>query len=315
MAVNAGIKEVYIDLPSADITDVGSATLVGLGFRQNGQLIGEPFNVITDNRNREFPNLFNFKAEFNSMQISSTFMQKLIQCSKAGGVATAILTTGIVKQTGTPDKIAPGTGNIFIFDAINNRSLGFDWELKLTPTERIISVTMERAFSPSEATAILDDSETNSINFAENKVPMLNTRRVSSGFIIPSFVDGRDNSVVNIPAIQLADFSISLATESNKNAFNVSLIKGVKMEFEATMSQADATIFADWSVVNFPEVDVRVTLDSTNYIEIKQLSFSRSGRFEVGDENRNAVIKLSGMLDLDYSTISGNNIIFNTYLT
>lgn len=312
-AVNAGIKEVFLDLPNADITSVGATSVIGLGFRQNGQFTGEPFNPIEDNRMRQFPNLFNFKAEFNTMQISLATMKKLIECAKAGGAATAILTSGIVKNA---TNIEPGTGNIFIFDTTNSRSLGIDWELNLTPTERRINVTLERAFGLTEATTILSDSKTNTLTFVANKVPSLQPTQVSSGFIIPSFIDGGANSVANIPALQLGDFKINLATNGNKNAFNVSLINGIKMEFEATMSRADNNIFESFIAMNFPAVDVRVTLDGSNYIEIKQLSFSKSGTFEIGDENRNAVIKLQGLLDLDYADTTGpTNIIFNTYLT
>lgn len=313
MAVNAGIKEVYLDSPTADITDVGGASVIGLGFRQNGQLIGEPFNPITDNRNREFPNLFNFRAEFNTMQISLATLTKLVDFAKAGGASCAILTSGIVKNT---TNVEPGTGNIFIFDSTNSRSMGIDWEFRLTPTERLINITLERAFSPTEASTILSDSTTNTLTFAASKVPTLSPTQVSSGFLMPSFVDGGANSVVNIPPVQLGDFSIVLATESTKNAFNISLPRGVRMEFSATMSQADNNVFDSWlSSSTFPAVDVRVALDASNYIEIKQLSFSKSTNFEVGDENRNAIIRLVGMLDLDFVTTTANTIVFNTYLT
>ena len=318
MAVNAGIKEVYLDAPNADITDVGAASVIGLGFRQNGQFIGEPFNPITDNRNREFPNLFNFRAEFNTMQLSLATMSKLVSFAKAGGASCAILTAGITKAGSPPNEtISPGTGNIFIFDTTGSRSMGIDWELRLTPTERMINVTLERAFSPTDAVQILNDSTTNTLKFASNKVPMLSPNQVSSGFIIPTFVDpDNPNNVVAIPPIQLGDFSIVLSTESTKNAFNVSLPRGVKMEFTATMSQADNTVFSNWlSLATFPTADVRVTLDGSNYIEIKSLSYSKSTNFEVGDENRNAVIKLVGMLDLDFVTTTANSIVFNTYLT
>jgi hypothetical protein len=312
--VIAGIKEVFFGSGASALTDMENADF-GLGFRQTGQFIGEAFNPIEDHRTRQFGNLFNFRAEFSTMQISTVIFDALIGYAKANAASMVLITSGIQESPSASVVPVTNEGNVFIFDS--GDALGVDFELILTPTDRNITVTAERAYGIAAANTLIVDSATNSVAFSSagtHTIPDLDATQVSTGFLYPDFVSA--GGVEVIPQVQLADFRISLATKGNKNAFNTSLVHSIHCEMEATMSGVDNSVLKAMVEQEFPAVDVDIFLDGTNKITIKQLSYSKLGDFEIGDENRNAHFMLMGDLDLDFydNASAPATLTFNTFL-
>jgi len=95
----------------------------------------------------------------------------------------------------------------------------------------------------------------------------------------------------------------------------MSLVNSIHMELEGTMSSADSAALSAVMAHDLPAADFEVVLDGTNKITVKGLSFSQTGSFEVGDENRNAKVKLQGDLDLDFVDVTDpTDIVFHTFL-
>lgn len=333
--INAGIKEVYFAKGNVTIKDgkihygqAGSTsianTIFGLGIRQAGSFVGEPLNEIRDKDNRAFPNLFNFKADFSTMQLDLARLASLIEMCQDDSVAVAILTKGITKSF---DFVVPAatTGGIFVFDTPasgTNEGLGLDFELSISQTDRIMKVIFERAFGVDDAASLITAADTsdNKIPFLASTTPQIIEADVMSGFISPSFTAQLPSDIAAAYAddANLAEFSINLKTKSTKNAFNKSIVNGFEVELTSTVSGPNVPALIQGANVTFPG-DISLVLRSGETITLKTLGLTAMHSFDLGDENRTLKSTLSGTYDIDFVATTGvfpaiSNITFNTFL-
>jgi hypothetical protein len=319
--VNAGIKEVYftpskIAFPA--LTSSGVYTNVfGFGVRQNGSLVGNHFQEIRDNKNRVFPNLFNFKLDMPTMQIDNPLLiGALITAAKNGGAAVACVTSG-VSRSAAPYTVGSSAGGIFVFDADN--SLGIDFELKFGLKERLCTVNFERAFKYGTTAnsggdshyEIIEAAATNSLKWVTDTLPNVIVANVIDEFVSPDFIPtGSLSSLSDAFAdMNLVDFSLSIKTKSSKNGFNGSMVSGLQVELMAQAMGADINAILDAVEYEMHANASPIAVDlGTTTINLYKNNLSRIGDFEISDDNRNVKFTYTGEYDLDYTAVSGNNI-------
>ncbi len=323
--INAGIKEVYvspgkIQLPCNSAAGTPTYTGVyGMGVRQDGNLIGNHFNEMRDNKNRAFPNLFNYKLEMPTMQINDdSFVIALINGAKAGGMATAVVSSGVVKAS---TDIISADGGIFIFES--NYALGLDFELGLGLSSRTCKVMLEGAYkygaSAGEHQSFIDNAATNQLLFASEKLPDLVVANVVQQFISPSFVPASISGLTPNPALDanIVDFMATIKTKSTKNGFNFSLVTGLEVELMLQVSGPDVAALA--KIVDYEfftsATPISIVIGDNLTINITKNGLTRIGEFEVGDANRTAKFTYNGTYDMEYVTTSTGLITLNTYLT
>lgn len=328
--INAGIKEVYFTKGDSNGMNTGkyhkgngsatgpSNTIFGLGIRQEGQLIGEPFNEIKDKDNRSFNNLFNFRGEFSTMQVDIEMLEALVNYSGDDSVATAFLTRGIQESGGVI--IPSGTGGIFLFDTNGtDNGLGMDFELNISQTDRIMNMIFERAFSVDNARALITaaDTSANQVPFEANKTPQIITADVMTGFISPSDMITEmptDLEAAFQSSSNLAEFSVNLKTKSAKNSFNKSIISGFEVDLMAKASGPDVPALYDAANIVFPG-DVTYTIRSGETIVFKTIGLTQRASFNLGDSERSVTVNMMGTYDLDYVVVvSDTSVTFHTFL-
>jgi hypothetical protein len=327
--VMAGIKEMFVaaagTFPTANLTNA-----MGLGVRQPGTFAVTFINEMRDMRGRAFPNMLNFRAEANSMQLNDLAnLKNLVTWAKAGGVSAAVITSGIVKGGTAPYYVDSETGGLYKFEGSGATStcLGLDFEIALTMKERLLKVILERAFkydgsgSPAAGTGnkVLYDAATAQVPFVASRIPDLDTTKVIQGFLTLPFYSTLDASVLQ-PAfadIYLDDFTCSVKTKSSKNGFNSSLVSGFSVTIEGSCSGPDISVVKEIMKYSAP-ADITVYLDAptnTKSLIFKSGGLTRLGSVEIGDEKRTAKLMFTGEYDADYVAQNTNDITFNTYLT
>jgi len=323
--INAGIKEVYIypgkiQLPCNSAAGTPTYTGVyGMGVRQDGNLVGNHFNEIRDNKNRAFPNLFNYKLEMPTMQINDDgLVTALINGAKAGGMATAVVSSGVVKSS---TDIVSADGGIFIFEGSN--SLGVDFELGLGLSSRICKIMLEGAYKygidPGEHQSFIDNAATNKLLFFSEKLPDLVVGNVVQQFVSPSFIPSAISGLTPNPALDanIVDFMATIKTKSTKNGFNFSLVTGLEVELTLQVSGPDVVALA--KIVDYEFftgiTPISIIIGDNLTINITKNGLTRIGEFEVGDANRTAKFTYNGTYDMEYVTTAVGLITLNTYLT
>lgn len=320
--VNAGIKEILWAPGGAAFPIIAGTTVFGLGIRHDGKMTVEPFNPMTDNKNRQFPNMVSFKIEADTMQTDLARIASLISAAKAGSAAVAVITSGAALATGS---ITSADGGIFLFDGAND-CLGVDFELSLTQTERAMKVIFERAFKYTNPDAIIDTADTDALTaLAVGSIPNVDTAKVISGFINPK------DSITNlIPAAETAlvaafadmyldEFNINIKTKNTKSAFNLSMVSAIEVEISATAIGADVAAMVQAMKQQFPANDLVLTLTTGKTLTFDKSGLSRVGNLEIGDTKRSVTVKYTGAFDLDFVKVTGaqgseTDIKFNTVL-
>lgn len=119
--VNAGIKECFLS-QSGNGFQTLEGNAFGMGTRQNGSFTINHINESKDRTGKVFPNMLNFKAEINTMQILDlAFLKAVIgSFAKDGECDVAVITSGIEKITSNTQQVVRalqgGTGGgIFVF--------------------------------------------------------------------------------------------------------------------------------------------------------------------------------------------------------
>jgi len=337
--VNAGIKEVYftpskIAFPASGVsgsygTPGSPGAVYGFGVRQNGSLVGNHFQEIRDNKNRVFPNLFNFKVDMPTMQIDDpNLIGALIDAAKAGGAAVAVVTSGVSRGGTTPNyTVGSSEGGIFIFDldtSVDN-CLGIDFELKFGLKERLCNVTFERAFKYGTSAVVgthwdlINNAQTNTLKWVADTLPNVIVANVVDEFVSPSFIPA--GTLTNLTAafadINLVDFSVNLKTKSTKNGFNGSMVSGLQVEIMAQAMGANAETILDaveYEMLTEAQDPLVVDIGTTS-LKLYKNNLTRIGDFEISDDNRNVKFTYSGEYDLDYVDVDGNDIHLYSSLT
>ena len=320
--VNAGIKEVYFTPSKIAFPALGSSgsytNVFGFGVRQNGSLVGNHFQEIRDNKNRVFPNLFNFKIDMPTMQIDNPLLiGALIDAAKAGGAAVAVVTSGVVKSA-SPYTVGSSEGGIFVFDvdtSVDN-CLGIDFELKFGLKERLCNVTFERAFKYGTSAVVgthwdlINNAAANSLKWVTDTLPNVIVANVVDEFLTPSFIPAGtlSNLTAAFADINLVDFSVNIKTKSTKNGFNGSMVSGLQVEIMAQAMGANVPTILDaveYEMLTGSPIAVDI---GTTTINLYKNNLSRIGDFEISDDNRNVKFIYTGEYELDYVRVSGNNI-------
>ena len=315
MYVSASIKEVFFAPGSANFP-ASLASAFGLGIRSSGKFIGEPHNPLTDMRNRQFPNMMNFRVEADTMQTDLAKIIALITYAKAGASSVAVLTGPLtVGGSGSDgDPVTSANGGIFLFE--NANALGVGFELNITQAERLLKVNFERAFKYTSPDAIIDAADTESIPFLTSGIPAIDTDKVLSGFISPNDVTGMIPAALtaSFADLYLDEFTINLKTKSTKSGFNIDLLSGLQVELSASAIGVDQAALVELFKHEFPSADLVVTLLTGETLTFKKESLTRVGNFDFSDEKRMGKIMYTGEYDPDFITSTVSNINFNTFL-
>lgn len=316
--VNAGIKELYffpndatggLELPCISTATTPAYTGVfGAGIRQNGTFSIEHMNEIRDNKNRAFPSLVNFKAEIPTMQINDDAMvSAVIDACKFGGAAVAVVTAGVVIVSDAPDTVLSASGGIFVFDkgaGVTDNTLGIDFEILFSLTERTMKFTFERAFKfgSSDADgfhdAIITDAKTNKILHTVEKLPDIDAAKVVSGFISPSFIP---SALATAYADgNLVEFSVKISSKSTKNGFNSSIVSGIEVEMTATASGVDVDALLESLDYELNSGTISLVVGDDLTLEFNKNGLTRLGMVNIEDEKREASFTYSGTYDIEY---------------
>ncbi|MFA5299746.1 MAG: hypothetical protein WC389_16295 [Lutibacter sp.] len=319
--INAGIKEIYFIPDKIAFPGRGSGGsytgVYGMGIRQNGNLTGNHLNEIRDNKNRAFPNLFNFKVDCPTMQVDDPdIINALITSAKKGGAAVAVVTSGVAKSgtSGNYTVVSPN-GGLYIFD--NAYSLGVDFELRFGLKERQCNITFEGAFKYGTGSGyhdyMISQSATNDLAFVADTLPKIDNTKVADSFISPSFIP---SGVSGFGDANIVDFMCSVKTKSAKNGFNNSIVSALQVELTCTASGVDAAALADAIEYEFfsSATPISVVL-GTLTLKFGKGGLTRIGSFDFGDDKREVTFTYSGEYDLEYVATASNEITFNAYLT
>lgn len=319
--VNAGIKEIYIaDGTAAFPSDLSNA--VGVGVRNSASLTSEPFNAIeAGTRKLKFNVLHNVKIEAETLQIDDADLwSRVIAAAKSSRATIAAVTAGATKSGTDPDYVVGSSkGGVFLFEkGATDDALGADFELFLSPTERRLSLTFERAFPHDETGGsgswqkLVNDAATNTIPFAAERLPDLDASAVVAGYVEPDFVPASLSGDFTSP--RFADFSIKLATDSTKNALNVSNARRVNVELMAKLEGPDLTAMEVLLTNDVASADLVVALGSSVSFTFKSGGLSREGSLTISDAERSGSFTYSGSYDLDFVSESLGSITFATHL-
>lgn len=314
---NAGILEVFFSSPSANFPaaltglTADPPTLFALGLRKEATLTVEPFNALTDKDNRQFPNMTNYKIEGNTMQIDLPTIKGLIDLTKAGGATVAAVMAGAVNNA----NVVTSAGGIFMFE--NAASLGLDFELKLTQSERILNVIFEGAYIYSATDAILANLATESIPYLADKIPNIDTTKVISGFRSPVDMGLVPTALTLSGAFAnkyIDDFSVSLKSIGDKSGFNRTILKGFQVELSATAIGVDNADVAEIMKQEFPSSNVTIELQTGKTIVLNAKGLSRNGSISFSDAKRTGTVKYSGTYYADFITSTASAITFGVTL-
>jgi hypothetical protein len=311
--VKAGIKEMLMaaggaEFPAASGFTSNPPTIFGLGYRDKGSVEITHFNPDTDKDGREFPAMLNFKAEYGSKQMDPAAMKFFFQCALTSSIAAKVITGKPVKNE---NSIVSADGGIFSFDSSN--SLGYSFELDLTPKSRIIKHTLERAFKYSNPLpGVFKDAVSATAPYAANVIPFFRKSAVPAGFINPSFCNIEDEN--------LADFKINIKCEGTKNLFNKQENNSFVVELTASRSKPSAAELCEYLLHSFKgSISLRIPLGTTADTDDLLINFAADGLTQTGkgtidDDKRQADLILKGKYDMDYASVDESGINLNTYL-
>lgn len=307
MYINAGIKEMYM---AADGTFPSALTAVqGLGIRNEGNLMISHINQQQAGLQQlQFPNMMNFKAEFETLQVDNIgLLTLLINGAKSASLATAVITAG-AQNDGS--NITSPNGGLFVFDGAG-AGMGVDFELNVGLKDRLLKIILERAYKYADGNTLITASKTDAVPFEASKCPMIDESKVIQGFISPDFIPASLSGA--FADINLVDFNVKVATVNKKNGFNVSRVRALDVELSATCEGGDADDVLNAMAYELTASNITIDL-GTNNLVFASKGLTRLGEVELGDENRNLKITYTGRYDIDYVGISGANITFNTFM-
>ena len=311
--VRAGMKELLMAaggaaFPDKTGFDATPPTIYGLGYRDAGTLEISHINQDVDKDDREFPNMINVKAEYPSKQMDMQSMKFFISCALNSSISAKMITG---KPTINADTIVSADGGIFSFDGQN--SLGYKFELEVTPKTRYMKHILERAYKYSNPLpGFLADASTATAPYKTNTLPMFKKSAVPVGFINPSYVTVADEV--------LADFKISIKVDATKNLFNKDLNNAFDVELTAARSNPTVSEILDWLTHSFKgAVTLRVPLGTSAPEDDLLINFAvdgltQRGGFKLEEKKREGSVILKGKYDMDYATVDSSGINFNTFM-
>lgn len=298
--VQAGIEEIYLAPGSAAFPSDGTGAY-GFGEADEPGFEIGPFSPITLQGGQEFPTLTNFKSQKKTRQLSAAFLKFLLGAYKANDVSAKVITSGISKST---DFTA--TGGIFTFD--NTLSVGLDFELMLSPTERSLLITLEKAYKPSTASTIIINSTTDTLPGTLN-IPALDAANTLKAYISPSFGD------ITIADDRLEDWSISLKTVTKKSKFNKSRGKLISVEIMAVLDGADPSEIDSYITGGYaPDITIAMGVNTPYNILFKSGRLTKMGSAKIDQDVRTATVTFKGSYSTEFMDLSGAGVTFKAQL-
>jgi len=293
-----GIKEIYLSDGAADFpaTPVLGTNVFALGHIDSGTLDITPYNEIKTKRGMVFSSCRNFKADMATLEMGYALLKFLFGAAKVSDITAKIITSGITKTT---DFVA--TGGIYSFT--NTFSMGVDFELSLTPQERMLKVILERAYKESVATTIITNSKTDTLKGTLN-IPALDPDNLVMDYINPPF------GSVTILDERLNDWKISLKTKNTKNKFNRSIISRIEVDMFGAMDGVtpdEMNTFHAGAIC--PDLTIPIGVDTPYNIILKSGGLTQNGDTKFDDEKRVSTVHFQGSYDIDFVDLTtGSNI-------
>jgi hypothetical protein len=299
----AGIKDVFL-APGSAAFPADGVGCHGLGYSDSGSMKIEPFNPIkTKSTNLQFPTLQNVRIERNVEQMPFTLMKDVIAYCQASDVTVKAITSGVTKST---DFTA--SGGLFTFE--NTKSLGIDFELSLSPKERLLKFILERAFKPTDLTAIITASKTDTLKGSLN-IPALDDTNIIKGYIDPADMFG----TIIIADERLDDWKCSLKTKNTKSSFNRSKVKGIEVDIEGFLDGPDPDEILTYLAHEIcPDIIIPISVGTPYNIVLKSGGCSALGDIEINDDQRRARVHITGFYDIEFADCTGSDIILQAKL-
>lgn len=296
----AAIKEAYLAPGNAvfPLTGIGA---FGLGYKESATFKISNFNEIKTKQNRVYPSLTNFQAQIKTEQMSYALMSFIFGAAAASDITAKFVTSGISKAT---DFTA--SGGIFTFE--DAKSMGVDFELLLSPKERSLTVTLEKAFRIADATAIITASTTDTLSGTLH-IPALDAANTVKGYITPSF------GSITIAEDRLNDWKISIKTKSTKNSFNKSMVNGIDVDIMGVMDGVDPAEINTFLASSFaPDLTISVGVDVPYNIVLKAGGLTQMGEVEIDDDKRTGTVHFTGQYDIEFADLTGGNVTLKSQL-
>lgn len=298
----AGIKELYT-APGSAVFPADGTGAIGFGYYDSGSMKISPFGEIKSKRNMQYPSLQNVRIERSTNQMSFAFLKAIFSYCSASDVTAKVITSGISKAT---DFTA--SGGLFTFE--NTKSLGIDFELNLSPKERLLKAILERAFKPADMTSILTAAKTDTLKGSLN-IPALDADNIIKGYIDPASMFGS----ISIADDRLSDWKCTLKTKNTKNSFNKSIVSGIEVEIEGYLDGPDCDEMATYLASEIcPDITIAVPVKTPYNIILKSGGCSSLGDVEIDDEKRRARVGITGFYDIEFADTTGSDIILQAKL-
>lgn len=290
----AGVEELYL-APGGAVFPADGTGAFGLGEGDEAKLEIGPQSPITLKGGQEFPTLRNFKVSKKTRQLSVAFLKFLLGAYKANDITVKAITSGIAKTT---DFTA--TGGIFTFE--NAKSMGLDFELLLSPTERSLLVTVEKAYPETDGIAIVTAAATDTLPGTLH-IPALDAANTLKAYISPSF------GSITIADDRLDDWSISLKTRTNKTKFNKSRGKMIDVEIKCVMDGPDTTEINTMLASGYaPDITISMGVSTPYNIVLKSGRLTQIGNVEIDEDKRTVTTILKGSYSTEFMDLTGSGV-------
>lgn len=223
-----GIRTIYLcDYNSLLTTPVNPLVM---GYRGNCEMSIEDHQEIKTVLNQTLSNMMNFKVETPSFQATLSMLKTLLGFVSSNCDAQLITVPQTVGSA--------SSGGIFNFTG--NNYPGLEFEMTITPKERICKITLEFATHRDEGLTIITQALTNVpkdlSSLGTGKYGVSNVKRIP-----PVFVSALMNGTAICPRDEIKDYKLVIKSkDSGKMAYNRANVSYVSALFEIT--GADATV-------------------------------------------------------------------------
>jgi hypothetical protein len=216
MGSRAGIKQIgFCDAGTLLTSPTGSEVI---GLRNEAKLIIEPFKTVKDYRERELPNMQNFKLEAESLQFRMKQLKAMI----------GFVNLNADVQIQTQPQSFPGY-DVFQFAGVNKLGLGFEY--MITAEKRSCKVMLEGAMEEDKAVTFIDAADSTVLedlgftgegaDFTSYKAPYF------LAFEFPK-------ATAIISSDDIIERKLTIKTKGKKDIYNRDIVDYLTVELEIT---------------------------------------------------------------------------------
>ena len=221
----AGFKQIGMCNAGTLLTTPVNPTVIGL--RQEATLDIEPHKTIKDYRDRELPNMHNFKFSGETLQGTMKVLKAL--------VGFVNLNADVQIQT-TPQSATAGSEDVFQFTGDNKLAVGFEYSI--TGEKRSCKIMFEGAMEQDRAISVIDAADSNTfvslggtcegVDFTKYRAPR---------FLAFEFPDG--TSLISMDDI--VERKLIIKTKGKKDIYNRDIVDYLTVELSLTGKNAAIT--------------------------------------------------------------------------